>query len=343
MILVTGGAGYIGSVLVRKLLDKGERVRILETFFFTDIGIKDVKDKLEIVIKDIRDVDESVLQGVDTVIHLAGLSNDPTAEYNPKANEEMNTKGTEKLALLCKKVGVKRFVFASSASIYDMGFFAPDDIKTEDSLVEPRAAYAVSKYNAERILLKLMDENFSPVILRQGTIFGFSPRMRYDLVVNTFLKDALTKGKLYLNCGGEMWRPLASVNDAANAFILLSEADEKDVKGEIFNLCYRNFRISELALRIRKTLCDYYKIKIDIEPDYSNFKTRSYRISNEKLKRKLGFVPEEGIEDSVIEMVKKIEEYRYNDFLNPIYYNIQWMTMLDDMSKTIKKIGRIFE
>lgn len=219
-----------------------------------------------------------------------------------------------------------------------MGFFAPVEIKTEDSPVEPRAAYAVSKFNAERVLFGLMDNNFSPVILRQGTIFGFSPRMRYDLVVNTFLKDALTKGKLFLNCGGEMWRPLASVNDAANAFILLSEADEKDVKGEIFNLCYKNYRISELALRIKKTLYDVFKIKVDIEPDYSSFKTRSYRISNEKLKRKLGFVPEEDVENAVCDMVKKIEEYRYNDFLNPIYYNIQWMTMLDDMSKTIKKI-----
>jgi len=342
MILVTGGAGYIGSVLLRKLLEKGERVRVLDTMFFTDIGIKEIMDKVEIVQKDIRDVDESVLDGVDSVIHLAGLSNDPTAEYNPVANEEMNTVATEKLAKLCKKVGVRRLVFASSASIYDLGFFAPDDIKTEDSPVEPRAAYAVSKFKAERVLLELMDENFSPVILRQGTVFGFSPRMRYDLVVNTFVKDALTKGRLRLNCGGEMWRPLVHVNDAANAFILLSEAVEKDVKGQIFNLCYRNFRISELALRVKTTLFEHFGIEVDIEADYSSFKTRSYRMSNEKLKKTLGYVPETTVEDAVVDMVKKIEEYRYDDFLNPIYYNIKWMTMLDEMSKTIKKLGRIF-
>ena len=168
-VLVTGGAGYIGCVAVRQLLDKGEAVRVFDKLYFGDQGLADVGDKIDLVQGDIRLFDPRVLDGCNAVIHLAGLSNDPTAEFNPKANHEINTVGTDVVARACKERGVSRFVFASTCSIYDLGFYAPDFVRDEDSEVRPRAAYAVSNFEAERILLGLADERFCPVILRQGT------------------------------------------------------------------------------------------------------------------------------------------------------------------------------
>ena len=167
-----------------------------------------MRDKIELVQGDIRSFDPAVLDGCDAVLHLAGLSNDPTAEFNPKANEEINTHGTEVVATACKARGIKRFINASTCSIYDLGFYAPDFLRDEESEVKPRAAYAVSNYEAERILLAMADDRFCPVILRQGTVYGWSPRMRYDLVVNTFVRDAIGKGSLTVHAAarcGARW------------------------------------------------------------------------------------------------------------------------------------------
>ena len=155
MILVTGGAGYIGCVAVRQLLAKGEAVRVFDKLYFGADGLAEVADSVEIVQGDIRTFDPAVLDGCDAVLHLAGLSNDPTAEFNPKANEEMNTTGTEIVARAAKERGIRRFIFASTCSIYDLGFYAEDFLRDEESEVRPRAAYAVSNYNAERILLDM--------------------------------------------------------------------------------------------------------------------------------------------------------------------------------------------
>ncbi|MFQ5957202.1 MAG: NAD-dependent epimerase/dehydratase family protein, partial [Candidatus Brocadiales bacterium] len=173
MILVTGGAGYIGCVVVEKLLKKGEAVRVLDKLYFGEEGLAHVRNNVDLVQGDIRSFDPSVLDGVDAVIHLGGLSNDPTAEYNPKANMEINFAGTKKLAEACKKKGVNRFVFASSCSIYDKGLFADDVLQDETSEVHPRATYAVSKLEAEKLLLGMTDKDFCPVVLRQGTVYGF--------------------------------------------------------------------------------------------------------------------------------------------------------------------------
>jgi len=254
MILVTGGAGYIGVVLIEELLKKGMAVRVFDKVLFGVEPLHHIKDKIHLIEGDIRRLQPDILAGIDTVIHLAGLSNDPTAEFNPKANFEINTRGTENLAKLCKEAGVRRFIFASTCSIYDRGLYAEDVIQDEDSQVQPRAAYAVSKYEAERILLDMTDENFSPTIFRQGTVYGFSRRMRYDLVVNTFMKSAMTVGKLNVLCGGEMWRPLIDVVDVARAYICALESGEEIIRGQIFNLSYKNYRILELAHWVRKAL-----------------------------------------------------------------------------------------
>ena len=340
MILVTGGGGYIGCVLVRELLERGETVRVFDKLFFGEDPLSEFRDRIELLECDIRSIDTDAFSGVDTVIHLAGLSNDPTAEYNPRANYEINTIATERLAKLSKSAGVRRFTFASTCSIYDRGLFADDVLLDETAEVSPRAAYAVSNYDAERIVLQLADESFCPVIFRQGTVFGYSPRMRYDLVVNTFVKDALSLGRLTVFGGGEMWRPLVDVFDVAEAHICGIEAAEEKVHGEIFNVSYRNYRILELAHWVKEALSDIRNVEIEV--DYAPLKARSYRVSTAKIESSLGFRARMSVKDSVVDMVRRIETHSKNDFMNPVYYNIQWMTHLDRMEKTLRRVGSVF-
>ena len=343
-ILLVGGAGYVGAVLAEELLARGYAVRILDRLYYGRQGLRDIEDRVELVVSDMRTFDPAVLKDVDAVVNIGGLSNDPTAEYNPRANYEMNTLATRRLAELCKAQGVKRFIFGSTCSIYDRGVgdSEVDVIQDEASEVAPKAAYSSSKYEAERILLGLADEHFCPVILRKGTVFGFSPRMRYDLVVNTFVKDALTKGVLTLHYGGEMWRPLVNVRDAARAYITCIQAEESVVHGEIFNISQGNYRISELALRVRTALQEL-GIDVDIRPDYGYRGVRSYRVSTRKIERVLGFRPVVTVEESVQEMVRKIEQYGYTDFDNPRYYNIRWMRLLEEAQEIVRVTGSVFE
>jgi nucleoside-diphosphate-sugar epimerase len=342
-VLLIGGAGYVGSVLTGELLERGYSVKVFDRFFFGDAGIAGHRDRVEIVRGDMREMKPEVLEDVGAVVNIGGLSNDPTAEYNPKANYEMNTLATKLSAELCKAAGVRRYVLASSCSIYDVGVREEDRdvVMDETTKIVPKAAYSVSKYEAEKILLGLAGKEFTPVILRKGTIYGFSPRMRYDLVVNTFVKDALSKGAITPYFGGEMWRPMVDVRDAAKAYVALIEAEEDKVRGEVFNLVYRNFRISELALRVRSALLTA-GVDVEIVPDYRYKGVRSYRVSGEKIKRVLGFAPTLGVEDSVTDMVEKIRENDYGDFDNPIYYNIRWLKMLEQAEGIIKITGKIF-
>ena len=340
MILVTGGAGYVGCVLVRELLGKGESVRVFDKLLFGDEGLQEVRDKVELIEGDLRYFDEAVLDGIDSVIHLAGLSNDPTAEFKPQANYEINTVATEVLASACKRRGIRRFVFASTCSVYDKGLYAEDFLLDEASEVSPRAAYAVSNYEAERALLAMADDRFCPVILRKGTLYGFSPRMRYDLVVNTFVKDALMTGTLQVISGGEMWRPLVDVADAAKAYVCCVEAPEHKVRGQIFNLVFKNYRILELAHWVREAFRSIKKLEIEV--DYSHSRARSYRVSGQKIETILGFKPTVAVKESVKHMVKMIQKNGHTDYLNPKYYNIQWLMLLSEMEGRLKRMGSVF-
>lgn len=342
-VLVVGGAGYLGSVLVREMLDRGYAVKVFDRMYYGNIGLAGVRDRIELEIGDIRTMGTTVLDDVDAVINLAGLSNDPTAEYNPSANYEMNTAATRDLAVLCKRRGIKRFIFASSASIYDIGVGNEDKdvLLDEETEVNPRAAYSGSKFQAERILLEMTDKDFAPVMLRMGTLFGFSPRMRYDLVVNTFTKDAFTKGKMTMYFGGEMWRPLCDVRDAARAYLACLNADLKDISGQIFNVSTANYRISELALRVREGL-RLAGMDAEINPEYVYKGVRSYRISNKKIHRMLGYSPSITVEESVRDIVNSIKQYGYTDFDNARYYNIAWMKTLEEAHEIIKITNSVF-
>lgn len=341
-VLVTGGGGYIGVVLAEELLKKGYKVKLLDTFYWGMGPIQHLKKKVEIIQEDIREVGTDVLKDVSSVVHMAGLSNDPMADFNPKANFEINTLATKRFATLCKEKGIKKFTFASSASIYDKGLTEGDDMQDENSKVNPKAAYSLSKYKAEQELIKLADKNFCPVIFRQGTVYGFSPRMRYDLVVNTMLKTALLYNKLIVFCGGEQWRPLIDIRDVALAHIVAIEAPSNYICGEIFNLNFKNYRVLELAHWVKKVLKESKGMSPVIEVDYSPRKDRSYRISGEKIKKVLNWEPKISVEDSLQDMIKKIEKYGYTDYMNPRYYNIQWMKLLNDVVELQKKVKRIF-
>ncbi len=343
-VLVVGGAGYLGCILVPELLERGYAVKVFDRLYYGDQGLKDFRDRIELEVGDMRRVTAEILEDVSAVINLGGLSNDPTAEYNPQANYEMNTVATEQLARLCKEVGVQRYLFASSCSIYDVGEGneEKDVLLDEGTEVDPKAAYSRSKYEAEQILLSMADEDFCPVILRKGTIYGFSPRMRYDLVVNTFVKDALSKGFMTVFYGGEMWRPLIDIRDAAKAYIACLQAPKEKVCGQIFNAVHRNFRISELALRVREGLREA-GVEAEIRVDYRYKGVRNYRVSGKKMERELDFKPNISVEESVVDMVEKIHRYGYTDFDNPRYYNIRWMKLLEEADRIIKITGTVFE
>jgi nucleoside-diphosphate-sugar epimerase len=341
-VMVVGGAGYVGCVLVDELLAKGYSVRVLDRLFFGRKPAEHFLDRVELIEGDMRDFDESHVEDCSAVINVGGLSNDPTAEFNPKANEELNTLASIRVAEVAKRVGVERHVFASTCSIYDRGVGEEirDVLLDEQSDVDPHAAYATSKLAAEQAIVRMADDRFAPVAYRKGTIFGFSPRMRYDLVVNAFVKDALSIGKLSVHFGGEMWRPLIDVKDVARAYVMALECDADLIRGEIFNLTAGNYRISELALRVQAALGRLGR-PVELDVDYSYRLVRSYRVTGEKALKVLGFQPKVSLDESVEHMVTEIERQGMTDFSHPRYYNIEWMKLLEDANDIVAQHGYV--
>jgi nucleoside-diphosphate-sugar epimerase len=344
-VLVIGGAGYVGCVLVDELLAKGCSVRVLDRLFFGREPARGFLDRVELVEDDMREFDKRHVEDCDAVVNIGGLSNDPTAEFNPRANEEMNTHASIRVAEMAKAAGVPRLIFASTASIYDRGVGeeARDVLQDEDAPVEPRAAYARSKLAAEQAIMAMADAEFAPVSFRKGTIFGFSPRMRYDVVVNAFVKDALSQGKLFVHSGGAMWRPLIDVRDVARAYVAALECREADaIRGQVFNLAAGNFRISELALRAQRALRGL-GVAVEVEVDFSYRLVRSYRISSEKIDRVLGFTPRVTVDESIANMVREVRRHGYTDFSHPRYYNIEWMKLLEETVEIVSRHGYVLE
>lgn len=330
-VLVTGGAGYIGAVLCERFVDAGHEVRVLDRLYWGRKPLGRVIERVEVVQSDVRSFDDRVLEDVDGVVHLAGLSNDPTAEYKPDANWEMNATATQQLAAACRARGIRRFTFGSSASIYDgLG----DGLFDENTKVAPRGAYSQSKHAAERALLEAADKSFAPVILRQGTVYGYSPRMRLDLVVNTFIKDALLRGKLFLHGGGWMWRPLVDVGDVAEAHLRCIESPEGTLGGEIFNVVHENFQIRQLAMLVAGSLSLRGR-QVALEDASLPSINRNYRCSNRKLQDRLGFVPRVTVLESIEGILRHLPVDNPVELAHPRYYNIQWMTLLEEVQQTL--------
>jgi nucleoside-diphosphate-sugar epimerase len=344
VVLVTGAAGYIGALVVQQLLDKGYRVRAYDKMYYGDEGLRAVRDRVEVVQGDLRQFDPVALDDVFAVIHQAGLSNDPTANFNPRANYSINTVATQVLAEACRQRGIERFTFASSGSLYDAGMTAEDVLKDENTAINPLMPYSLSNFEAERILFHMRDERFKPVSLRHATVYGHSPRMRFDLVVNTFIKDALTKGEITVHNGGEMWRPLIDAADVARAHIACIEAPIERVDGEVFNLVYRNYRILELAHFVVERL----KLRgrpAAIRVEYSDRPNRSYRISGEKIADSIGFRPQVSVQqaiDEVLDGVLDKDGKLVVNVLHPRHYNIEWMTLLHEAEMLVQTTGSVY-
>ncbi len=337
MILVTGGAGYIGSVLVLELLKRGKEVRVYDKLYFDSNGLNSCRNKIDLVQGDVRSFDDSVLEGVGGVIHLGSLSNDPTADFDPKANWDINYEGTMRVAEACKRKGVTRLTLASTCAI--TGFHI-EGVADEETPANPQSEYARSKLEAEKGLLHLADKSFCPVILRQATVGGFSPRMRWDLVVNTFAKDAYERGRLTVFHGGDAWRPLVDIEDVAKAHILCLEAPEEKVRGQIFNVVHSNFRILELAHRVKEALRHFNNVEVDV--NFGTEESRSYRVSGEKLRKVLGFQPSVTVDETARKIYNILATGKYIDFYNPKYYNIEWMKLLVDMEQRLGRMGKVF-
>jgi len=301
-ILVCGGAGYIGSILMAKLVEKGYKVKCLDKFFSGEEPIEGLKTDIEVVREDIRSFNPSVLNGVDAVVNLAAISQpDPTEQIDPHLFYEINRFGCSRVARLSKEQGVKRYVFASTCSVY--GF--QEDVINEESALNPLEAYGKSKVLAERDALPLASDDFTVTILRFATVYGLSPKMRFDLVVNGMTWALHEFGKIKVMRDGTQWRPMVHVKDAAKAIITIIESDEKDINGEIFNVGSneQNYQIYPLAKLIGDSVGVPYDLEWYGEPDI-----RSYLVDFTKIKNRLGYAVDHAVQEASRSIYQALEE-----------------------------------
>ena len=317
-IFITGGAGYVGSVLTPYLISKGYQVTVLDLMIYGSDVLKKNKN-LKIIKGDIRDENllRKSLPGHDAVIHLACISNDPSFELNPKLGQSINFDAFEPLVKISKESFVKRFIYASSSSVY--GIKKEKNVDELKSL-EPLTDYSKFKVECEKILLNFESENFTTVIIRPATVCGFGPRQRLDVVVNILTNLAYHKRKI-LVLGGDQLRPNIHIQDMARAYETLLKSDKNLVSGQIFNAGYENQKVIELAEIVKKVIGD--DVKLDIEKSNDN---RSYHISSGKIKDVLGFYTQKTIEDAVKDLKEAFDKKILNDTLtDEKYFNIKRM------------------
>ncbi len=324
-VLITGGAGYIGSVLVPKLLDKGYRVKVLDLYLYGENVLDVVKDNsnLEQIKGDIRDraLLERVIPGTDTLIHLACISNDPSFELDPQLGKSINYDAFFDLVEVSKHCGVKRFIYASTSSVYGI---KEEENVTEELPLEPLTDYSKYKALCEEVLLKEQSASFTTVVIRPATVCGYSPRLRLDLTVNILTNLAVNTSRITV-FGGQQKRPNIAIEDMTDLYVQLLESPAEMVAGKIYNAGYENYRVSEIAEKVRKVVG---KESVEIVTT-STDDNRSYHISSEKIRRELGFEPKHTIEDAVKDLC---DAFKAGKIPNPIddirYYNIKTMQHL---------------
>lgn len=300
-VLVVGGGGYLGSILIPQLLEEGYKVKCLDRLFFGKNPIESFKDEIELFREDIRSFNPSILNNIDLCINLAAISQPDQSEMiNPKLYYDINHKGCVRLAKLCKEKGINRFIFTSTCSVY--GF--QDNIISEENSPNPLEAYGKSKILAEKDLLNLADDNFVVTILRPGTMYGFSPKMRFDLVVNGMTWALQKFKKINVMRDGNQWRPNVHVKDVARLIIKLLELHEGKIQKEIFNVGanQQNYQIMPLAKVIGDSVGIDYELNWYGEPD-----TRSYRVDFSKLKNSLGFNIKHTVEEAAMNIYDALE------------------------------------
>ncbi len=316
-IFITGGAGYVGSVLTPYLLSKNYNVTVFDLFIYGET-LKKHKN-LKIIKGDLRDniLLKKSLEGQDQVIHLACISNDPSFELNPKLGKEINLDSFEPLVANSKNAGVKRFVYASSSSVYGI---KEEKNVSEDMSLEPLTDYSKFKAKCEKILFKYKSDDFIASVIRPATVCGYSPRQRLDLVVNILSNLAYHKREISV-FGGNQLRPNIHIKDMVRAYELFIEIDAEKINGKIFNVGFENKTVNELASSVKSVIGNDVIIKHVPTDD-----NRSYHVSSKKIWNELGFKANYNIEDAVKDLKNAFEKKILNNCLDDInYFNIKKM------------------
>lgn len=319
-ICIPGGAGYVGSRLVPELLDRGYRVTVLDLYLYGD-EVLEKHPRLTEIKGDIRDPKsvEKALSGCDTVIHLACISNDPSFELNPELGKSINLDSFEPFVLAAKKQKIKRFIYASSSSVYGV---KQEPSVTEEMSLEPLTDYSQFKADCEKILFRHADEDFVCTVLRPATVCGYAPRQRMDVVVNILTNLAVHTGKVKI-MGGEQMRPNIHIEDMVRAYIEVLEAPPEKIQKEIFNVGYHNHTVKNLGEMVQKIVGKKRKVDLFVEPTNDN---RSYHVSSEKIRKKLGFEPLHTIENAIEDLMKAFDAGKLpNSLEDPRYFNIKTM------------------
>lgn len=321
-VLVVGGAGYIGSEVVRLLLDRGHTVRILDRLLYGTKPIADLvkSERLEIVQEDFRKIDQVVesMQGVDAVVHLGAIVGDPACALDEDLTIQVNLTATRMIAEVAKGVGVNRFVFASTCSVYG----ASDELLDENSALRPVSLYAKSKIACERVLRAMADHRFAPVILRFGTIYGLSGRTRFDLVANLMTATASFEGKIFVQ-GGDQWRPFVHVADAARAVVECLEAPLSAVRNRAFNVGSdeQNYTLRELANIVARQVP-----LASVVEQSSNADRRNYRVNFRAIRMAIGFKPQWTLESGIKQVVEAIKRGEVANYKDPAFSNVRFLS-----------------
>ncbi len=338
-ILVTGNNGYIGTVLVEELFKKNYEVIGYDIDYFYDCNLTNKNNKLTKQIKkDIRNITEDDLDGIDIVIHLAGLANDPLGEFDPKLTDEINYQSTIKIAELSKIKKVKRFIYASSQSMYGVSDLQ-EELDEEDSKKNPVTAYAKTKWEAEKKIKNLDNNDFTVVMFRPSTVFGVSPRLRCDIVYNSLVASAYTTGKIEILSDGSPWRPVIHVKDLCNAFISGIEAPKELVSGQSFNVGIKNgnFTVKDLAESAQRVVTGSELVFLNQHTD-----PRTYKVSFKKILTTLKdyFKPEWSLDKGGYELVNFFRDVNFseNDFRNEKVNRLKKLESLIQKKKINNKL-----
>jgi nucleoside-diphosphate-sugar epimerase len=318
-ILVIGGGGYLGAVLVERLLNEGYRLKILDSFIYGKKAVEKLEGNshVEIIAGDIRNIETVNLAMLDAeaVIHLAAVVGDPASKLRPELTVETNYLAAQMIASSCKLNGIKKFLYASTCSVYGVG----NSVLDEDAPLNPISLYARTKISSEESIMNLADRKFNPVIMRMSTLYGFSARMRFDLVVNTMTMTAFTEGQINV-FGGNQWRPLLSLKDAADAYYKALNANTGSI---IFNVGSeeQNYTISEVAGLVAKGIKEASGKDIPINIENDSVDARDYRVSFKRIQKDLGFKVSHTIPMAAKEIWQKLESKEIKDPKQKVYYN----------------------
>lgn len=318
-VLVIGGAGYIGSSLLPKLLKRGYKVKLFDCFMYGDEPIAACRNhhNLEIIRADFRHIDQVVaaMQGVSTVVHLGAIVGDPACAIDEDLTLDINLVATRMIAEVAKGNGIDRFIFASTCSVYG----ASDEILDEHSDLSPVSLYAKSKIASERVLLGMQDARFSPVILRFGTIYGLSGRTRFDLVVNLLAAKAVMDGEITV-MGSDQWRPFIHVDDASSAVLQAVEARAEQLQHVVFNVGSNE---QNLTLGGLGELINGIVPSAVIKVSDTNADRRNYYVDFRRIRQTFGFLPKWSLESGIRQVISAIDEGKVIDYRDPKYYNVQ--------------------